>query len=625
MRFPTLLLASLFTAPALNAQPKLPAYADVVRSFFSTHAFNEQGPVALHFARRPEGWTVQIQQGVNFDVRSEALYWPADSAAGRQLDGFDPPGTAEEQERAAAGFLNGGMEQEAYCYNRFPVYGYEGWERTLIGTYGEQSDLSDTLLDALARAYSSYGDLFLNRTSVSTSRAQRFPLQARLAPLEKPEAARIDSALAYYRMAIAAFRRLSAANPAYITRVGNAPVKQYNEEMHAWSMMDMNGYPDKGQPFLDSIRFDENLRRTAHNYLDACPPNSVLFTYGDNDTYPLWYVQQKEHYRKDVSVVNTSLAGLPIYVQRLAGSLRFELPKSLYGKSDFLYVPVEEQEGVPKGPMALKELIRYVAAQASLPLAGADAPTPYHIPGNRFVQRVDVAAFRAIYPDKGAVFTPIMTWTTGSYLTLDQLLVFDVIQCNLAKRPIMFTSKDPMLSDYLVPEGTVFRLTPMTALQQKKTAAALALRNENFLRKKFQAIHYNPEASALPAAIGPSWLVDLYAPLIVYYNEHNPAKAKALFAELKTRQDLHRFYNSNLFDLAWVSWNLGDRKESLALFATALNKLRPEHLAETPGLDAFPARNWAELRNWVLEELRKRKATEAELTALVDATGSLFP
>ncbi|TCZ73324.1 hypothetical protein [Flaviaesturariibacter aridisoli] len=626
MRFaPFLLLACLFAITSLQAQQRPPAYAEVVRSFFRAHSFTEEGAVLLHFAKRPEGWTVQIQEGMNFEVRSEVLYWPTDSTAGRQLAGFEPAGSAEEQERSVERFLNGGLAQEEYCYDRFPVYGYDGWERDLIGTYGAQPVLRDTLLDALARAYSSYGDLFLNRFSVPASRARQFPLQARLAPLEKPGLARIDSALAYYRLAIATFRRLCAANPAYITRVGNAPVKQFNEELHVWSMMDMNGYPERGRPFLDSIHFDENLRRTAHNYLDACPPNAVLFTYGDNDTYPLWYVQQKEGYRTDVTVVNTSLAGVPIYVQSLAGSLRFDLPKSLYGKSDFLYVPVAEPQGAPKAPMTLKELIRVVSAQAALPLAGPEDPTPYRIPGNRLVQRVDAAAFRTIHPDKSAAFAPAMNWTTGSYLTLDQLLVFDVIQSNLAKRPILFTSKDPLHAGYLVPEGTAFRLTPMTALQQKKAAPANALRNENFLLTKFEAMEFDRAGAALPSAIGTGWLIDLYTPLIAYHATQNPVKARKLYATLKERQPLDRFYSSSLFDLGFTVWTLSDRKEGLALLTTALNKLRPEHLAETPGLDPYPAAQWDALRQWVLDELRKRKATESELNALVDATGPLFP
>ncbi len=58
-------------------------------------------------------------------------------------------------------------------------------------------------------------------------------------------------------------------------------------------------------------------RAVAHNTLSCCAQNAVLFTFGDNQTYPLWYIQEVEGFRRDVRVINTSLLGIDWYVDQL--------------------------------------------------------------------------------------------------------------------------------------------------------------------------------------------------------------------------------------------------------------------------------------------------------------------
>jgi Protein of unknown function (DUF2723) len=68
----------------------------------------------------------------------------------------------------------------------------------------------------------------------------------------------------------------------------------------------------------DHDRSNKTLARAvAYNTLSCCAPNAVLFTFGDNQTYPLWYLQEVEGYRKDVRIINTSLLGIDWYVDQL--------------------------------------------------------------------------------------------------------------------------------------------------------------------------------------------------------------------------------------------------------------------------------------------------------------------
>src|SRR5690606_38292126 len=68
----------------------------------------------------------------------------------------------------------------------------------------------------------------------------------------------------------------------------------------------------------DHDRSEKYLARDiAKDDLESCAPNAILFTYGDNDTYPLWYVQEVENVRPDVRVVNLSLLSADWYVRQV--------------------------------------------------------------------------------------------------------------------------------------------------------------------------------------------------------------------------------------------------------------------------------------------------------------------
>jgi hypothetical protein len=78
-------------------------------------------------------------------------------------------------------------------------------------------------------------------------------------------------------------------------------------------------------------------RAVAYNTLSCCAPNAVLFTYGDNQTYPLWYIQEVEGFRKDIKIINTSLLGIDWYIDQLNNRVNDAMPvPMLWKKKDYM-------------------------------------------------------------------------------------------------------------------------------------------------------------------------------------------------------------------------------------------------------------------------------------------------
>jgi hypothetical protein len=237
----------------------------------------------------------------------------------------------------------------------------------------------------------------------------------------------------------------------------------------------------------------------ARNFLASCAPNAILFTGGDNDTFPLWYVQEVENFRTDVRVVVLSYFDTDWYVDQMtrpvneSKALPFSLAPERYqkGTNDVIYVM--EKEGLDA--ISAREYLKLINSGSELLQMKTSGKTVLNmVPSRNLILEVD-SSFLAndeIVPAKFKdLFVPQMNLqVSGNYVTKGTLMLLDLIVSNNWERPIYFnnTSLSTIglnISEHVVMEGLTYRLLPISkpeTLREELVNTDLALKNymENF-------------------------------------------------------------------------------------------------------------------------------------------------
>jgi hypothetical protein len=203
----------------------------------------------------------------------------------------------------------------------------------------------------------------------------------------------------------------------------------------------------------------------AYNLLNSCEQDAILLTNGDNDTYPLWYLQYAEGVRRDVRVVNLSLLNLKDNIKRL----RDQQPKVPISLSD------EQLNELQVQPWLEKQ-------QITIP-----------VPKNKYIQIFD--ELKAIdstltYSDNPQLEFEVAPTLQGKGIRVQDLMILEILKTNQFERPIYFaTTVYPMnligLDKYLSTVGIVRKLLPV------KNIRILPEESEKLLTQVYQYRSFN--------------------------------------------------------------------------------------------------------------------------------------
>jgi len=208
----------------------------------------------------------------------------------------------------------------------------------------------------------------------------------------------------------------------------------------------------------------------AKNYLNSCDKNAILFTNGDNDTFPLWYAQEVEGIRTDIKVVNLSLFNTDWYIDQMkrASYDAAPIPSSLehddYRTGTRDYTPIQERF---KDFIEVKDVVDFINSNSPKAKLNTSAGLRNYCPTKKLKLTVNKEIAKTYVPEEyqNRIVDEVKFKLKGNGVFKNKLLVLDILANFNWERPIYFAitvGRDNFmgLENYFQLEGLAYRLVP---------------------------------------------------------------------------------------------------------------------------------------------------------------------
>lgn len=230
------------------------------------------------------------------------------------------------------------------------------------------------------------------------------------------------------------------------------------------------------QNWDDHDRSNRSIARDmGYNYLSSCDKDAILFTYGDNDTFPLWYAQEVEGYRTDVRVCNLSYLQMDCYIHQMQKQAYASTPLPIS------FTPAQYADpklagvyllDLVKDPLEVENALNFVKSEdkRTKTIPGTTTELEF-IPSSILTYPVDKASVIAnavVAPQDSSLIldTIRFDFSDRNALSKSSIMMLDILQTNNWKRPLYFaitvpSSEQTGLTDYLQKEGMTSRVVPL--------------------------------------------------------------------------------------------------------------------------------------------------------------------